>query len=62
MPICFVHVGFAEVERQLKNFRDGFGFTRISKPTIIGDGIERLDDQQLQEMQLVKKKKQKIEY
>ncbi len=30
------------IEQQLKNFRNGFPYTRLLKPATIGDGIELL--------------------
>ena len=37
----------AEVERQIENFRTGFPYLKIAKAATIGDGIIKLDNEQL---------------
>ena len=39
----------AEVERQIENFRTGFPYLQIAKAAKIGDGIIKLNDEQLKQ-------------
>ncbi len=38
-----------QIEKQMENFKRGFPFVDIEKPAIIGDGILRIDDSEIQQ-------------
>ncbi|MEZ5196621.1 MAG: DUF4301 family protein [Bacteroidales bacterium] len=40
-------IGIETIEMQLTNFRNGFPFAKLDRPAIVGDGIEKLDDNTL---------------
>lgn len=43
------NLSVASIERQMENFIQGFPFVNIEKPAIIGDGILRIDDSEIQQ-------------
>jgi hypothetical protein len=40
----------SEIERQIKNFQEGFAFANLSKPATIGDGIIQASEEEIEHL------------